>query len=88
QKVGTELAEDKEWRSKITEPMSTFGVQQLADSAVVIRVRFKTLPGEQWAVRREYNKRIKAAFDNVGIEIPFPHVTMCPSGGGAVELPA
>jgi small conductance mechanosensitive channel len=77
QKVGTELAEDTEWKSKITEPMSTFGVQELADSAVIIRVRFKTLPGEQWAVRREYNKRIKAAFDNVGIEIPFPHVTMC-----------
>lgn len=77
QQVGAQLAEDKEWRLKITEPMSTFGVQQLADSAVMIRVRFKTLPGEQWAVRREYNKRIKAAFDRVGIEIPFPHVTMC-----------
>ena len=88
QKVGTELAEDKEWGAKITEPMSTFGVQELADSAVIVRVRFKTLPGEQWGVRREYNKRIKAAFDNVGIEIPFPHVTMCPSGGSAVELPA
>ncbi len=87
-KVGTELAEDKEWGPKITEPMSTFGVQELADSAVIVRVRFKTLPGEQWGVRREYNKRIKAAFDNVGIEIPFPHVTMCPSGGSAVKLPA
>lgn len=80
QKVGAELAEDETWGAKITEPMATFGVQELADSAVVVRVRFKTLPGEQWGVRREYNKRIKAAFDNVGIEIPFPHVTMCPSG--------
>lgn len=79
QKVGAELAEDKEWSVKITEPMATFGVQELADSAVVVRVRFKTTPGDQWGVRREYNKRIKAAFDNVGIEIPFPHVTMCPS---------
>lgn len=80
QTVGSALAEDEEWRNKITEPMSTFGVQQLADSAVIIRVRFKTVAGEQWAIRREYNKRIKAAFDNVGIEIPFPHVTMCPIG--------
>lgn len=80
QKVGTELAEDPEWGVKITEPMATFGVQDLADSAVIVRVRFKTTPGDQWGVRREYNKRIKAAFDNVGIEIPFPHVTMCPSG--------
>jgi len=88
QKVGSELTEDKDWGSKITEPMATFGVQELADSAVIVRVRFKTLPGEQWGVRREYNKRIKAAFDHVGIEIPFPHVTMCPSTGSAMELPA
>ncbi|WP_341236916.1 mechanosensitive ion channel family protein [uncultured Limnobacter sp.] len=81
QKVGTELAEDKEWGVKITEPMATFGVQELADSAVIVRVRFKTTPGDQWGVRREYNKRIKAAFDNVGIEIPFPHVTMYPGAG-------
>lgn len=76
QKVGTELAEDKEWGPKITEPMATFGVQELADSAVIVRVRFKTTPGDQWGIRREYNKRIKAAFDNVGIEIPFPQITM------------
>ncbi|HEX4879343.1 MAG TPA: mechanosensitive ion channel family protein [Limnobacter sp.] len=76
QKVGAELAEDVAWQDKITEPMAVLGVQDLADSAVVVRLRFKTLPGEQWAVRREYNKRIKAAFDRVGIEIPFPHVTM------------
>ena len=81
QKVGTELAEDKEWGPKITEPMATFGVQELADSAVIVRVRFKTTPGDQWGIRREYNKRIKAAFDNVGIEIPFPHVTMYPGAG-------
>lgn len=88
QKVGTELTEDPAWGAKITEPMTTFGVHELGDSAVVIRVRFKTLPGEQWGVRREYNKRIKAAFDKVGIEIPFPHVTMCPSGGNEAEVPA
>lgn len=87
QKVGTELAEDPDWGVKITEPMATFGVQELADSAVIVRVRFKTTPGDQWGVRREYNKRIKAAFDNVGIEIPFPHVTMCSSNAPA-ELPA
>jgi moderate conductance mechanosensitive channel len=81
QKVGTELAEDPEWGAKITEPMAVFGVQELADSAVTLRVRFKTTPGDQWGVRREYNKRIKAAFDKVGIEIPFPHVTMYPGTG-------
>lgn len=88
QKVGTELAEDTDWKVKITEPMSTFGVQELGDSAVVIRVRFKTQPGEQWGVKREYNKRIKAAFDKVGIEIPFPHMTVYPGADNPLTAPA
>lgn len=88
QKVGTELAEDADWKVKITEPMATFGVQELGDSAVVIRVRFKTLPGEQWGVKREYNKRIKAAFDKVGIEIPFPHMTVYPGADNPLTAQA
>ncbi|WP_370262848.1 mechanosensitive ion channel family protein [Limnobacter sp.] len=76
QTVGEQMAEDEELKSKILEPISVMGVQALADSAVTLRVRFKTTPGDQWALRREYFKRIKAAFDKVGIEIPFPHLTL------------
>ena len=72
----------------ILEPLDMQGLTNFGPSAITVRARIKTLPGEQWGVRREYNKRIKAAFDNVGIEIPFPHVTICPSGGSAVKLPA
>lgn len=81
QKVGEELRADPDWSAKITEDMAVFGVQELADSAVTIRVRFKTTPGDQWALRREYNKRIKSAFDKVGIEIPYPHLTVYPGAG-------
>ena len=49
------------------------GVEQLADSAIVIRCRMKTLPAEQWRVRREFLKRLKNAFDREGISIPYPH---------------
>ena len=42
--------------------------------------RIKTAPGKQWAVRREYLKRIKIAFDAAGIEIPFPHMKLVPPG--------
>ncbi|TRZ54783.1 MAG: mechanosensitive ion channel family protein, partial [Rhodocyclaceae bacterium] len=38
--------------------------------------RFKVAPIEQWGVRREYLRRLKAAFDAAGIEIPFPHLTL------------
>ena len=47
-----------------------------ADSAVIVRCRFKVQPLEQWGVRREFLRRLKKAFDARGIEIPFPHMTI------------
>lgn len=47
-----------------------------ADSAVVIKARQKTKPIQQWVVGREYQRRLKKAFDEQGIEIPFPHRSM------------
>jgi small conductance mechanosensitive channel len=49
------------------------GVDKFADSAVIIKGRIKTRPIRQWMVGREFNRRIKYAFDEKGIEIPFPH---------------
>ncbi len=56
--------------------MEWFGVEALADSAVVIRVRIKTRPGKQWSVGRAFNGAVKRIFDARGIEIPFPHQTI------------
>ena len=74
--VGDGLRADPDWRDNIVEDLEIAGLQELGDSAVVIRSRFKCLPGFQWGVRREMNRRIKAAFDARGIEIPFPHTTV------------
>jgi len=57
-------------------PFEMMGVNALADSAVVIRFRIKTLPGKQWAIGRAYNEIVKEIFDERGIEIPFPHLTL------------
>ena len=74
--IGAEIAGDAEYGEKITEPFEVLGVQELGDSAVVIRTRITTVPGEQWAVAREINRRVKKRFDAEGIEIPFPHSTI------------
>ncbi|MFN3616503.1 MAG: mechanosensitive ion channel family protein [Aquabacterium sp.] len=63
---------------QIIAPLEIAGVEQWANSAVVIRARFKVAPLQQWTVRRAYLKQLKEAFDAQGIEIPFPHVTVVP----------
>lgn len=86
--VGQDLRADKDFKYKILDDMEMAGVDRLADSAVIIRCRFKVLPLEQWGVRREYYKRLKAAFDAKGIEIPFPHLTVYQGVGQDGKAPA
>jgi small-conductance mechanosensitive channel len=74
--VGDELAADPAFARSVLEPLEILGVDAFADSAVVIKIRIKTLPIEQWNVGRELRRRIKNRFDEVGIEIPFPHLSL------------
>jgi moderate conductance mechanosensitive channel len=74
--VGEELRADPAFSDKFLAPIEIAGVDNFADSAVVIRIRIKTRPLEQWNVGREYRRRLKHAFDAQGIEIPFPHRTL------------
>lgn len=72
--VGAEMQADPQFASRILEPIEVVGVDALGDSGVNLKARIKTLPIQQWSVGREYNRRIKLAFDKAGIEIPFPHL--------------
>src|SRR3972149_6092158 len=74
--VGTELQNDPGYSQNILGPLEVLGVDKFDDSAVIIKVRMKTVPIQQWAVGRELRRRIKKAFDQRGIEIPFPHVSV------------
>lgn len=76
EQVGSEMVLDPKFGHLMLEAPEIFGVNEFADSAVVIRGRIKTRPIQQWAVGREFNRRIKYAFDAAGIEIPFPHRTI------------
>ena len=74
--LGAEMRQDPYFRRLILEPLEVAGVDRFADSAVVIKARFKTRPLRQWEVAREFNRRIKNRFDELRIEIPFPHQTL------------
>lgn len=74
--VGEELRKDPTYGPDILEPLEVLGLDRFEDSAVVVRARLTTRPIRQWAVGREFNKRMKKAFDERGIQIPFPCRTL------------
>lgn len=77
------LQEDPEFGRRILEPLELAGVESLADSAIIVRCRFKVRTLEQWTVRREFLRRLKTAFDACGIEIPYPQMTFHAAAGPA-----
>jgi small conductance mechanosensitive channel len=74
--VAGEMADDPDFSDRILGPMEMSGLDSFGDSSVNIKARIDTRPCEQWNVAREYRRRLKKAFDEKGIEIPFPHVTL------------
>lgn len=74
--VSQALRADAAIGSTILEDIEIQGVHDLAESAVILRCRFKTVALEQWGVRRAFLGRLKQAFDAHGIEIPYPHLTV------------
>jgi small conductance mechanosensitive channel len=76
ERVLGEMQADETFGPLILEAPEIMGVDQFADSAVVIKGRIKTLPIRQWMVGREFLRRVKRTFDQEGIEIPFPHQTV------------
>ena len=74
--TATAFRAEPDWADKILDDLEIAGVDQWADSAVVIKCRLKTMAQEQWAVRRAFLGRLKNAFDRAGIEIPYPHRTV------------
>ena len=74
--VGQSLAQDPEWGPLILDPIKVLRVDNFGDSAIEIKVLGETLPIRQWDVAGQYRLRVKQAFDEHGIEIPFPHRTL------------
>ncbi len=74
--LAKEMRQDKYFGRLILDDLEMFGVDDFGDSQVTIKFRIKTLPIKQWEVAREFRRRLKNRFDELGIEIPFPHRTL------------
>lgn len=71
-RVGSEMAKEKVWKDKIIESPKFLRVNEFADSAIIVKIVGATAPMKQWSVTGELRKRLKKAFDEAGIELPFP----------------
>ena len=86
--VAAAMRRDAAFSSRIREDLEIAGVERWENSAVVLRARLKVNPLQQWAVKREFLRRLKYGFDAAGIEIPFPHLKVYTGSGRAPdELP-
>jgi len=72
-RVGKELAEDPHWTSHITQAPHVLRVDAFEDSGIAIKILGATESLSQWNVMGELRLRLKKAFDEEGIEIPWPH---------------
>jgi len=76
-KVAEAMRAEPEWRDRMVADLEVLGVDKWGDSAVVLRARLRVVPPiQQWNVKREFLKRLKKAYDERGIEIPFPQLTI------------
>lgn len=73
-KIGLELAQDPEFAHSIIEPLKMQGVDQFGDTGMLMKMKLKTRPGEQFGIKRRALMLIKQAFDENGIKIALPTV--------------
>lgn len=73
--AGAEMKHDKEWSARILSDLEVIGIEKLHETGNVVRVRFRTMPMEQWHVKREYLRRIKRRLEERGIDTPGHPVT-------------
>jgi small-conductance mechanosensitive channel len=75
-KINEEIQQDEELGSGLLDKIKSQGVRAMDDSAMIMRVKFKAVPGEQFVLRREVFRRIQEAFQENGIEFAHRNVTV------------
>lgn len=88
QRVADEVWQDPDFDGgDIIDPPEVWGIENMGADGISIRLVVRTDPAEQWAVARELRLRIKEAFDEAGIEIPFPQRTVWINQDPRAETP-
>ena len=75
-KLGVELLDDPVIGENFIQPLKSQGVIEMQDSAMIIRVKFMTKPGDQWLVRKRVYEEIRSLFEREGIRFAHREVTV------------
>jgi small-conductance mechanosensitive channel len=75
-KINKKIQADPEMGPVMLDKLKSQGVRELDDSAMIMRVKFKTIPGEQFVVRREVFRMMQESFRKNGIEFAHRNVTV------------
>jgi small-conductance mechanosensitive channel len=76
QKVYEPIMQNEELAPKLLDKIKSQGVRQLDDSAMIMRVKYKTAPGQQFEIRKEVYRLMQEAFAEEGIEFAHRNVTV------------
>ncbi|MER9333808.1 mechanosensitive ion channel family protein [Mesorhizobium sp. M0293] len=88
-RIGLELAEDPEFKHWVIEPIKMQGVQEFGEYGIVLRVKVTTRPGGAFSMKGRFFLRLRQAFKEQGIELPFPtvHIQGLQNPHGAENAP-
>lgn len=75
-KLGQRMLEDPEIGHQFLQPLKSQGVIEMQDSAMIIRVKFMTKPGDQWVIRKKVYSEIRRLFVEEGIKFAHKEVTV------------
>ena len=85
-KLGQELLEDEVVGKNFIQPLKSQGVIEMQDSAMIIRVKFMTKPGDQWVLRKRVYQEIRDLFAREGIKFAHREVTVRLAGSDPADL--
>lgn len=85
-KLGQDLLDDPVIGENFIQPLKSQGVIEMQDSAMIIRVKFMTKPGDQWIIRKRVYEEIRALFEQEGIKFAHREVTVRLADGKVKDL--
>jgi small conductance mechanosensitive channel len=80
------MQNDEEWKDSVIDPVNVLGVNNISHNGIEILLWFKTEPGTQFALGREFRRRLKYAFDRENINIGIPQHSLQLQNSPALRL--